>query len=110
MRDEPPEEGSVHKATVKRIEAYGVFVQLDGFRKHGLVHSSQVSNYLSFTRDDTDEEKKAELAGIVAVGDVVWVKVVEVGWPPSVLSILGAAVQEMTFCCFGTRPSPRRLV
>lgn len=83
LRDEPPPEGTIHKATVKRIEAYGVFVQLDGFRKHGLVHSSQVSNYLSFTRDDSDEEKKAELAGIVAVGDVVWVKVVEVGQMPS---------------------------
>ncbi len=42
QRDEPPEEGTIHRATVKRIEAYGVFVQLDGFRKHGLVHSSQV--------------------------------------------------------------------
>ena len=42
QRDEPPEEGTVHKATVRRIEPYGVFVQLDGFRKQGLVHSSQV--------------------------------------------------------------------
>ncbi len=30
------------------------------------------------TRDDTDEVKKAELSGIVAVGDAVFVKVVEV--------------------------------
>lgn len=40
--DEPPEVGSVHRATVKRIEAYGVFVALEGFRRHGLVHTSQV--------------------------------------------------------------------
>mmetsp|Transcript_26220 Transcript_26220/g.77861 ORF Transcript_26220/g.77861 Transcript_26220/m.77861 type:complete len:587 (-) Transcript_26220:1722-3482(-) len=76
--DAPPEENTVHRGVVKRIEAYGVFVELEGFRKHGLVHSSQVSNYLSFSREDTDEEKKAELGGVVAPGDKVWVKVVEV--------------------------------
>jgi predicted RNA-binding protein with RPS1 domain len=27
---------------VKRIEAYGVFVALQGYRKYGLVHASQV--------------------------------------------------------------------
>lgn len=32
----------MHKAVVKRIEPYGVFVALEGFRKFGLVHSSQV--------------------------------------------------------------------
>lgn len=32
----------MHRATVKRIEAYGVFVALAGFRRHGLVHTSQV--------------------------------------------------------------------
>ena len=51
------------------------FVQLQGYRKYGLVHSSQVSNYISFSKDDTDEEKKAELAGCVSVGDTVYVKV-----------------------------------
>ena len=35
----------------------------------------QVSNYLSFTRDDSDEEKRAELASVVAIGDVLFVKV-----------------------------------
>lgn len=39
--DEPPEEGSVHRGVVKRIEHYGVFVSLDGFRRQGLVHASQ---------------------------------------------------------------------
>lgn len=27
---------------MKRIEAYGVFVALQGYRKYGLVHASQV--------------------------------------------------------------------
>ena len=78
LQDEPPEVGSIHKATVKRIEAYGVFVQLEGYRRQGLVHASQVSSYLSFSREDPDEVKKAELAGVVAIGDMIWIKVVEV--------------------------------
>jgi predicted RNA-binding protein with RPS1 domain len=59
--DLPPELGMVLPGTVKRIEPYGVFVAMDGYRKFGLVHSSQVCNYLSFTKDDSDEMKKAEL-------------------------------------------------
>lgn len=42
LSDEPPEVGSIHRGEVKRIEAYGVFVALQGFRKYGLVHASQV--------------------------------------------------------------------
>lgn len=42
LSDEPPEVGTIHKGEVKRIEAYGVFVALPGFRKYGLVHASQV--------------------------------------------------------------------
>ena len=38
----------------------------------------QVSEHLRFTKEDSDEEKVASLAGVVAVGDSVWVKVVEV--------------------------------
>lgn len=30
------------RSVVKRIEAYGVFVALEGHRRHGLVHTSQV--------------------------------------------------------------------
>ncbi len=40
--DALPEEGTIHRATVKRIEPYGVFVALDGFRRLGLVHFTQV--------------------------------------------------------------------
>uniref|UniRef100_A0A7S3VHF1 S1 motif domain-containing protein n=2 Tax=Dunaliella tertiolecta TaxID=3047 RepID=A0A7S3VHF1_DUNTE len=78
VTDEPPEEGTVHKAVVKRIEPYGVFVQLQGYRKYGLVHSSQVSSYISFSKEDSDESKKAELTGVVSIGETVYVKVVEV--------------------------------
>ena len=30
---------------------------------------------MSFTKEDSDEEKKAEMAGVVSVGDRVYVKV-----------------------------------
>ena len=40
--DEPPKVGSIHDAVVERIQPYGVFVRLAGFRKFGLVHSRQV--------------------------------------------------------------------
>lgn len=39
----------------------------------------QVSNYLSFTKEDSDEEKKAEMAGVVSIGDRVYVKVCSYG-------------------------------
>jgi polyribonucleotide nucleotidyltransferase len=50
LSDEPPEVGSIHKGEVKRIEAYGVFVALPGFRKYGLVHASQVGLVLQAPR------------------------------------------------------------
>ena len=33
---------SIHDAVVERVQPYGIFVRLRGFRKFGLVHSSQV--------------------------------------------------------------------
>lgn len=36
---------------------------------------TQVSNYLSFSKEDTDEQKKQELEGVVNVGEQIWVKV-----------------------------------
>jgi predicted RNA-binding protein with RPS1 domain len=76
--EEAPELNSIHRATVSGIRAFGVFVALAGYRKHGLVHSSQVSDHMGFTRDDADEEKVAALSGVVSIGDEVYVKVVEV--------------------------------
>lgn len=34
--------GSIHEATVERVQPYGAFVRLAGFRKFGLVHARQV--------------------------------------------------------------------
>lgn len=36
-----PELYSIHHGKVRRIETYGAFLELEGFRKHGLIHISQ---------------------------------------------------------------------
>ena len=70
------------------MKPVGVFVDVRGFRRGGLVHRSQISQYLDVTRDASDEEKISIIAGVVAEGDDVWVKVVDVetqdGGPPRV--------------------------
>ena len=47
----------VCRAKVQSIRPFGVFVALQGYRRHGMVHSSQVSNELSLTREDEDDAK-----------------------------------------------------
>eukprot|EP00752_Nemacystus_decipiens_P010438 g9300.t1 len=58
---------SVHKGEVVKTESFGAFVKLDGYRKHGLVHCSQMASYR--VEDVTD---------ICKEGDTVYVKVIEV--------------------------------
>lgn len=66
--DEPPPElYSIHRGKVSSIKEYGVFVELEGRRRHGLVHISQVSE----TRVEAED-----LPTIVEVGESVWVKVI----------------------------------
>ena len=45
------------RAKVQSVRPFGVFVALSGFRRHGMVHSSQVADELSFTREDEDDMK-----------------------------------------------------
>ena len=42
---------------MQSVRPFGVFVALAGYRRHGMVHSSQVSSDLSFSREDEDEMK-----------------------------------------------------
>lgn len=42
--DEPPELNSVQPGAVQSVRPFGVFVKMDGFRKYGLVHVSQVGS------------------------------------------------------------------
>lgn len=45
------------RAKVQSVRPFGVFVALKGYRRHGMVHSSQVSADISFSREDEDEMK-----------------------------------------------------
>ena len=45
------------RATVQSVRPFGVFVALLGYKRHGMVHSSQVAEELSFSREDEDEMK-----------------------------------------------------
>ena len=76
--DAAPLLGAVLGGSVLQLRPFGIFVSLDGYRKNGLVHSSQVSEHLRFSRDDADGEKVAALSGVLSVGERVFVKVVEV--------------------------------
>ncbi|KAG0200376.1 Nucleolar protein of 40 kDa [Mortierella sp. GBA30] len=68
-----PDLYSIHHGKVVRVEGksriryFGAFVQLPGYKKHGLVHKTQASKH--FTEN---------IADVVAVGDHVWVKVTSV--------------------------------
>lgn len=48
-----------------QTESFGAFVKLDGYRKHGLVHCSQMASYR--VEDVTD---------VCKTGDTVFVKVI----------------------------------
>ncbi len=76
---DPPPLHAIMQGTVRRVAAFGVFVEMDGYQSWGLVHFTQMSDYLSFAKDDSEEEKIATLEEIAPVGQRVWVKVVEVG-------------------------------
>ena len=39
----------------------GLFVNLEGYQRHGLVHCSQVSEEISFGQEDDDDDKIAAL-------------------------------------------------
>ncbi|BDA46039.1 probable nucleolar protein of 40 kDa [Coccomyxa sp. Obi] len=78
LENDPPQPGSIHRATVRNIRPFGVFVEMEGYRRHGLVHNSQISEEVSFSRDDEDEAKVKAMEFFAPVGSQVWVKVVEV--------------------------------
>ena len=42
LSDEPPSVGSIHRGVVQTIKPFGVFVAIEGFRKHVLIHHTQV--------------------------------------------------------------------
>ncbi|KAL8270423.1 hypothetical protein Esti_005652 [Eimeria stiedai] len=62
-----PELNTIHHGTVKRIQAFGAFVALDGFDRDGLLHISAIS-----------KDKIDKVEDVLSIGDKVWVKVCKV--------------------------------
>lgn len=69
---------SIHRATVRSVRPFGIFVQMEGYRNDGLVHLSQVSDHEVTNRDDSEEAKVKALSSVADEGEQVWVKVVSV--------------------------------
>lgn len=42
VSDTPPSVGSIHRGTVHTIKPFGLFIAIPGYRRHVLVHHSQV--------------------------------------------------------------------
>ncbi|KAL3145372.1 hypothetical protein ABBQ38_001624 [Trebouxia sp. C0009 RCD-2024] len=74
----PPQLLSIHRAKVQSIRPFGIFVALRGYRRHGMVHCSQVSDELSLSREDEDDSKVKAMEFFCPHGSEVWVKVTEV--------------------------------
>jgi hypothetical protein len=72
LQEGAPEPGSVHRATVRNVRPFGVFVELQGYRRHGLVHNSQVSEDIAFSREDEDEAKVKAMEFFAPLGSQVW--------------------------------------
>lgn len=58
---------SVHKGKIRRVAHFGAFVSIPGYDRDGLLHISRLS-----------AERVERVESVVAVGDQVWCKVVEV--------------------------------
>nr|XP_054757211.1 cylicin-1-like [Lytechinus pictus] len=57
------------KCQVASIQPYGAFVKLDGYKKNGLIHKSQISR----------TKRVEDVAEVLSVGDAVWSKVISLG-------------------------------
>ena len=71
LQEGPPEQGTIHRATVRNVRPFGVFVEMEGYRRHGLVHNSQVSEDIAFSREDEDEAKVKAMEFFAPVGSQV---------------------------------------
>eukprot|EP00878_Enallax_costatus_P033584 GHUV01037115.1.p1 GENE.GHUV01037115.1~~GHUV01037115.1.p1 ORF type:complete len:502 (+),score=73.29 GHUV01037115.1:180-1685(+) len=78
LSDEPPAIGSIHPGIVHTVKPFGVFVATEGYRKHVLIHHTQVSDQVMLTRSDDDDMKVKALEFAAAPGQKVWVKILEV--------------------------------
>ena len=73
----------MYKGKVSSIKPYGVFVNLENTRTSALVHVSEISEHLRFSRGDTDEDKVMGIEGVLSVGESCFVKIIEMKPPES---------------------------
>ncbi|GAQ77558.1 hypothetical protein KFL_000010070 [Klebsormidium nitens] len=74
--DDLPVLYSIHRASVQSVRPFGLFVKLEGYRRNGLVHVTQVSDHEVTRKDDAEDAKVDALRGVATEGDHVWVKVI----------------------------------
>lgn len=53
------------------VRPFGVFVELPGYRRHGMVHHSQVADEIMLGREEPDEDKVRALEWAAAPGTEV---------------------------------------
>ena len=73
----------VYEGKVSSIKPYGVFVNLENTRTSALIHVSEISEHLRFSREDTDEDKVMGIEGVLSVGESCFVKIIEMKPPES---------------------------
>ena len=69
---------SITRGVVSSVRPFGVFVRPVGKARDGLVHCSQVSDELTFAREDSDDAKVMAMEYFFPRGAEVWVKVLDV--------------------------------
>jgi polyribonucleotide nucleotidyltransferase len=74
----PPAVTSIVRGVVTSVRPFGVFVRPVGKARDGLVHCTQVSEELTFTREDSDDAKQMAMEYFFPKGTEVWVKVLDV--------------------------------
>ena len=55
----------------RNVRPFGIFVEMEGYRRHGLVHNSQVAEDMAFSREDEDEAKVKAMEFFAPVGSQV---------------------------------------
>ena len=63
---------------MRAAKAFGLFVELQGHRRQGLVHSTAISSDVSFSKEDDEASRAKALDFLYPPGTEVWIKVTKV--------------------------------
>jgi len=69
QKEDAPKLYSIHQGQVSRIQPYGVFVRITGFRKQGLVHKSQMSNGKVEKPEEMVDEGESVYCKVISLDD-----------------------------------------